>query len=85
MALEIAALLTAVGTINTLTKQTVEIVQTIRSGMMARNDETKQKLDNALRQIQDNLKLTGRLAQAAGQATQTRGSTTPNRRAAIPT
>jgi hypothetical protein len=65
MALEIAALLTAVGTINTLTKQTVEIVQTIRSGMMARNDDTKQKLDTVLKQIQENLKLTGKLAQAA--------------------
>ncbi len=65
MALEIAALLTAVGTINSLTKQTVDIVQTIRSGMMARNDEAKQKLEDSLKQIQDNLKLTGKLAQAA--------------------
>ncbi|GEM_PF-2309125 len=65
MALELSALLTAVGAISSLVKETLPVIQTIRSGIMARNEKAKQQLTESLKQLQQNLQHTGELARMA--------------------
>jgi hypothetical protein len=65
MALELNLLITAVGAISSLVKDTVVTVQAIRSGLMTKNDETKQQLAESLKQLQQNLQHAGELSHAA--------------------
>lgn len=65
MVLELSALITAVEAVSLLIKGTAPIVRTIRSGMMARNEEAKKQLMQSLEGLQQNLEHVGELAQVA--------------------
>ena len=65
MALELNVLISAVGAISSLVKDTVVSVQAIRSGMMAKNEEAKEQLTESLKQIEQNLQHAGELSLAA--------------------
>ncbi len=65
MAIELSALVTAVGAISALMKETVPVVQTIRSGFMARNKAAQEKLTQSLTELQRNLQHAGELARVA--------------------
>lgn len=63
MVVELSALLSAVGAVTPLMRGMVPIVQTIRSGVMARNKEMKQQIMQSLEELQHNLQHAGELAQ----------------------
>ncbi len=65
MPVELAALITAVSSVSTLVKEAAPIVESIRSGVMARNDEQKQKLAQKLELLEQNLQRAGQLSQVA--------------------
>jgi RNA polymerase subunit RPABC4/transcription elongation factor Spt4 len=65
MALEIAAMASAVSAIGTLVKETVPIIQNIRSSWLVKNDDAKTKLEQNLTTLQENLQKASDLAQAA--------------------
>ena len=65
MALELNVLISAVGAISSLVKDTVVSVQAIRSGWMAKNDEAKEQLAESLKQLQESLQHAGELSLAA--------------------
>ena len=55
MALDLSVLLSSVGTITSLMEGSVKLVQTIRSGIVARNDEVKKQLTTSLTELKQNL------------------------------
>lgn len=63
MVVELSTLLAAVGAVSSCIKEAVPIVQTIRSGVMARNKEAQEKLTKSLKELQQNLQHAGELAQ----------------------
>jgi len=71
MVLDLATLISAVGMINSLLKESLPLIQTIRSGMLARNDEAKQQLATKLNQLQQNIQHAGELARVAEEYSRT--------------
>jgi hypothetical protein len=63
MAVEIAAVLGAARVAAGLVKEAHGLVGDIRSGMLAKNDDAKQKLEEALTGLQQSLRDAGRLAE----------------------
>ena len=65
MALDLSVLLSSVGTITSLMEGSVKLVQTIRSGLVARNDEVKKQLTTSLTELKQNLEHARELARMA--------------------
>ena len=65
MAIELTALLGAVGAVSSLVKEAVPLVKAIRSGFMTKNQEAKDQLEKGLGALQKSLKDAGALAQVA--------------------
>ncbi|RMF29186.1 MAG: hypothetical protein D6759_14415 [Chloroflexi bacterium] len=65
MPLDLSTLLSSVGLLNSLVEETIPLVQTIRSGFRANNEEAKQHLSERLKQLQQNLQQAGQLARVA--------------------
>ncbi len=63
MAVTVEVLVAAVGAISTFVKEAGPIVNTIRSGFMARNKEAQMQLAQKLQELQHNLQLVGELTQ----------------------
>jgi len=63
MVVELSTLLTAVGAVSSCIKEAVPIVQTIHSGIIARNKKAQDKLMQRLKELQQNLQHVGELGQ----------------------
>lgn len=62
MVIEVTGLITAVGVISKLLKDTLEIVRDKRAGIRARNESAQKQLTQDLEEIQENLKKVGEWA-----------------------